>query len=201
LELKDGRVLYGCNYGIIGVLTLDGEQIKTIGEPQEFEAVNSMIELKNGNVVAAGILCYVPNVIIWDIDEETRLRSLYVHCRPRSLCALRNGGFVINERNTIIMFDDDGAYLRTFTGHSAEVNCIIQLQNGDLVSGSSDKTIKIWNISGCLQTLRRHSNSITGLLELRDGMLVSGDGKTINIWSAVIKIQRNILFDVEFNFL
>jgi WD40 repeat protein len=69
-------------------------------------------------------------------------------------------------------------------GHSAQINCIIQLCNKKLVSGSSDKTIIIWDSKNNFNieyTLKGHSDTICQLTQI-DNILISASGDGLLIF-------------------
>ena len=65
----------------------------------------------------------------------------------------------------------------TIKEHSANVNCILQLNSGLLISCSADNTIKLYKINGneyiILQTLSYHTDGVTKVIELKNKKLVS----------------------------
>ena len=79
--------------------------------------------------------------------------------------------------------------IKSFKGHSDDVNFIITYQSDKLISGSDDTTIKIWSLTNgkCLKTLWGvvgHVKSVKCLSLLDDFQLVSGSAdRSIKIWN------------------
>ncbi len=79
-----------------------------------------------------------------------------------------------------------GALRFTLTGHTSDLNTLVQLSNGNLASGASDNTIKIWNPStgALVYNLTGHTSFVYKLVILVDGNLASASGdSTIKVWN------------------
>ena len=79
-----------------------------------------------------------------------------------------------------------GALRFTLTGHTSDLNTLVQLSNGNLASGASDNTIKIWNHStgALVYNLTGHASFVYKLVILVDGNLASASGdSTIKVWN------------------
>ncbi|RNA02788.1 serine threonine kinase [Brachionus plicatilis] len=80
--------------------------------------------------------------------------------------------------------------IKTLTGHTDSVLCLLTIDQNTIASGSEDKTIKIWNIknSYCIKTLTGHTDSVWCLLSIDQNTIASGSGdETVKIW----KIQNS----------
>ncbi|KAF5295352.1 hypothetical protein FQR65_LT01542 [Abscondita terminalis] len=79
-----------------------------------------------------------------------------------------------------------GAALVTFSGHTAAVWSVIQLQNGNVVTASADKTIGLFSKEGFrINTIQGHTDCVRGLAdfpELKYFLSVSNDA-SIKVWS------------------
>ncbi|KAH9520084.1 Elongator subunit elp2 [Bulinus truncatus] len=102
-------------------------------------------------------------------------------------------------------FGQAGGIVKTYTGHTDKVNCVIWISNGihdelEFVSGSADSIINVWRYSPDLGdnkpvcTLKGHSSSITCLSALylpcvsdtdeKETLIVSASiDSTVRIWS------------------
>ena len=100
---------------------------------------------------------------------------------------MSNGNLVSGSWDrTIKVWDvNSGVCLKTLTGHSREVCCLVLLNNGHVASGSGDTTIKIWNMESeqCIKTLNGHLEIFCRLEALESGELISySDDKTVKVW-------------------
>lgn len=73
----------------------------------------------------------------------------------------------------------------TFSGHTAAVWSVLQLQNGNFVTASADKSINIWSQVGhILKKIQGHTDCVRGLAdfpELERFVSVSNDA-SIKVW-------------------
>lgn len=82
---------------------------------------------------------------------------------------------------------DTKVCLRTFSGHTGQIICILFTGDGDrLITGSGDRTIKIWHVvtGDCLATLENHFNWVWSLSLVPDAQTLfsSSWDETINCW-------------------
>jgi WD40 repeat protein len=88
-----------------------------------------------------------------------------------------------------------GRELRTFVGHTSEVNgCAISPDGTWIVSASSDKTLRVWDAATGKerQTLTGHNYEVTGCAVSPDGawiISVSHD-QTLRVWNATTGRER-----------
>lgn len=80
-----------------------------------------------------------------------------------------------------------GECVNMLTGHTHDVNSVIELYNGTIASASNDKSIQVWDIIGAdrLCMLRGHSSFVKCIIQLTNGRIVSASSdKTVRIWDA-----------------
>jgi WD40 repeat protein len=97
-----------------------------------------------------------------------------------------------------------GTELRTFQGHSDEVNSVGFSPDGrHIVSGSNDETIRIWDaVTGNeLHTLEGHLNRVRSVVFSRDGRHIPSGShdSTVRIWDAVAgtELSRNTTSETQ----
>ncbi len=81
--------------------------------------------------------------------------------------------------------------LRTFTGHTDNVNCLeISFDKSKLYSGSDDRTLKVWNISSgeCLKTIDLESCIICLKLIPSDSLAVGLEVEKTEVNLSTVKI-------------
>jgi WD40 repeat protein len=94
----------------------------------------------------------------------------------------------VSDDNTVRLWDvASGKDIRTLTGHSEEVKCIVFSPDGKtLASGSGDYTVRLWDAASGKEilALTGHSGNVTSVTFSPDGKtLASGsDDKTIRLW-------------------
>lgn len=73
----------------------------------------------------------------------------------------------------------------TFSGHTAAIWSILQLENGNIVTASADKTINIWSQDGqILKKLQGHTDCVRGLADFPElGRFVSvANDASVRVW-------------------
>lgn len=90
---------------------------------------------------------------------------------------------------TIYLWDvESGKVIKTFKGHTDDINALAFLSNGnEIVSGSDDATIRIWNVQtgNLVRTIKGHSFGINSIaVSPDDSTILSGsnDG-TVKLWN------------------
>ena len=75
--------------------------------------------------------------------------------------------------------------VKTFIGHTNNIQTLIQIKNGLVLSGSKDKTIKVWNISN--QTFSKSlllASGVQVLTELSNNLIAVGlSNSMIQLWN------------------
>jgi WD40 repeat protein len=89
----------------------------------------------------------------------------------------------------IKIWDNNGKYIKTLSGHTGGVLCVRFNEDGLLASGSYDKTVRLWDVETgqCIKTLIGHEQIVISVDFDGNGMLASGSyDKTVRLW----KISR-----------
>ena len=77
--------------------------------------------------------------------------------------------------------------MKTLTGHTDTVRCLIESPGQKIASGSQDYSIRIWSIKtgDLLQILNGHSGRERSFILLNDGISMAScsDDKTIRLWN------------------
>ena len=82
----------------------------------------------------------------------------------KSICELEDGSFVSASYKMMKGWDEKGTVLQTFSGHSAYIKSVIELNRDVVVSASLDKTLKMWS-----EYWRMSSHYVHSLLTLYMG--------------------------------
>ena len=71
-----------------------------------------------------------------------------------------------NDMKIKIWNSTTGDCLRTLSGHTTFVTCLVKINESTIASGSSDETIKIWNSTtgNCVRTLSGHTEIVSCLI-------------------------------------
>ena len=115
-----------------------------------------------------------------------------------SLCFLRDGRLVLEDKDTIVIFNNKHEYKADIIIEGYDVSSVCGLRNGNLASCSysfcNSKSysqfkygILIYEINGnnyrIIHTLKSHTDLVTGVIELEDGRLCScSKDTTIKLW-------------------
>lgn len=85
---------------------------------------------------------------------------------------LKDGTLLSCSRDKMIkQWTVQGECLRNFSGHSRDVNCLMEKDDSVLLSGSYDKLLNVWNKTTCKQIqILSTSNGIYCLLRLRNNL-------------------------------
>jgi WD40 repeat protein len=118
-------------------------------------------------------------------------KTLCGHRRQvRTLCWA--GNFLVSgaESNDIKVWDmasSDFKCVRTMTGHTDMVLCLVVSPYGQLLSGSVDKSIKVWDVKTwtCERTLTDHTGSIFDLKTYGTKVVSGSFDHTIRVWNAL----------------
>jgi WD40 repeat protein len=90
------------------------------------------------------------------------------------------------ESSKLIIFDLEGTFATTFTGHTRGVTCVEVVPNARIITGSWDTTLKLWDISTgrCTSTFTGHSGPIASVRLVDPTTIVSGGyDYTIKLWN------------------
>lgn len=109
--------------------------------------INTLSFSPKGQVLASGS---DDQVILWNLDSETPLRSLIGHQDKINHLSFSSDSTLLataSDDKTILLWNpNDGTQVHTLTGHQDGVTSVAFSPNGELLaSGSYDKTIKLWN--------------------------------------------------------
>jgi WD40 repeat protein len=174
--LSDDSLASGSKDGTIKIWnTTTGQLNKTIKDQND---IYSLAVMSNGYLAIGGF----NQIRIWDTTTGVIKHIIltdggYIYC----LKVLKNGDLASEYTQAganLIQIRDPLSYAlkANYSGHSSDINDLIELPNGDLVSASSDATIKIWDraTGNVKKTLNLHMYSVESLALLKDGLLASG---------------------------
>ena len=163
-----------------------GECIKTLtGHKHKILCLRVL----SGKRVASGSL---KEIKVWNYEEGVCVHTIRVHkCWVRDILHLitpNNETLVsCSQDKTIKVWDlNRNSLVKTLTGHSGQVYCLLLLKTGLVASGSQDRTIRVWNVDSgvCVFTLQGHSDGVWALELTEKYELIScSSDKTIKMWS------------------
>jgi len=129
------------------------------------------------------------DAILWDAVTGTSLYKL-------GYSNIRDAVFSPDGTQVLTASDDEanlwdvetGTLIRTFTGHTLDVNAVAFFPDGKVVvTGSSDQTARIWNTATgeLLQTMVGHTAEVNDVAFSRDGMflLTAASDSTARLWT------------------
>lgn len=211
LELDNGLVCCrGITIGHANVIelrdissTAAGKVVTTLGSSHRDE-VFSVIQLKNGLLCSCSRDC---TIRLWNPATAKCVETLRGHRRGvLSVGQLSNGQLCSGSYDHNIKIWDietskrksfnwlgsiteawlgSDSSVKTLSGHTNAVSCLLPLRNGLLCSGSWDHTIKLWNIDSgeCMPTMSGHTDWVSVMVELSNGWLCSGShDRTLKLW-------------------
>ncbi len=79
----------------------------------------------------------------------------------------------------------ENKHVKSLSGHSREVNSLVNLTESVIGSGGDDKDIRIWEVKtgNCLRVLKGHKISVISLVKLDEWRLASGSvDNSIKVW-------------------
>ena len=181
----------------------DDLKFDSFGRLDTFDEFINPLNEKILNLIASSFEREHPNVIVWNLNTNSSIKSLEGHTSG-ILCLILYGEEKLitgsrNPDNTIKIWNlRDGLCLKTLQGHAQSVCSIILLRKYEqLVSGSSDNTIKLWDLSTyeCILTLNSHESTITCLAQFPNEFIVSGSMDcSIKVWDLTLNECLKTLF-------
>ena len=103
-----------------------------------------------------------------------------------SILGLSDGKMVVAKKHLWVINVEKGTVLQEISGHSDEVNAILELPNKRIVSASSDHTLKIWDLDtgANIAVLRGHSDKVIGVAAISEKNIVSGStDNSLRVWN------------------
>ena len=190
---EKGLLVSAGNYNDVKIWSVSNNKcLQTLKGHESF--VRQLIYLKDTEQLLSG--SWDSTIRVWSLSNETFGYCMHIleghtdfvndivhiHDQQKVVTASRD--------NTLKIWSvDDAAYtcLYTLEGHTASVNCVIDIGNDKIVSASKDTKLKLWSLASgeCLQTLQGHSESIWSMIYLPDKMQIVTGSKdcSIKIWS------------------
>ncbi|MBM0744288.1 WD40 repeat domain-containing protein [Phormidium sp. CLA17] len=98
-----------------------------------------------------------------------------------------NSIVMASRESALKLWDLDGSFLRTFRGHTDQINATAFSPDGKLLaSASDDKTVKLWKVDGTSLKTLLHDEKVNSVSFSRDGKLLASasDDKTVKLWKA-----------------
>ena len=93
----------------------------------------------------------------------------------------------LGDNNIQLWNSESTVCVKTFQGHTDEVNSLARVDDSHFISGSDDTTTKLWNTrsGGCLRTFKAHTAYVMAVAYIEEGrMMISGSlDQTIKVWS------------------
>lgn len=168
--------------------------------------IRALLILRNGTLVSGA----EDNTIkLWNLHTGRSSSTIQTYAPIFCLKLFRDGTFASGcgkgvlgyEDYAVKLWNEEGVYISSLSGHQDSVLAIEELPNDSIASASSDGTIKLWDrSSGRLQhTLKPNVGPICSLAVLEeDGTLLSGSQYgTIHAWKNhtakpdVLKLDSN----------
>ncbi|KAJ3257628.1 hypothetical protein HK103_004416 [Boothiomyces macroporosus] len=165
----------GCSFSLVGQVLLNYRHQDWVNKVKILPGKKELLSCSDDN-----------NMILWDIDSKTPIRTFSGHVGPVQTFALMQPQHGLNAHirrvvtgsldNTIKIWDfHTGKLISTLFGHTEGV-WGIDADAIRIVSGSQDQTVKIWDIETgqCTYTFTPKNGSVTSIL-LSDTKLITGD--------------------------
>ncbi len=145
-------------------------------------------------------------VKVWNTSNGNLIRTHTMSAQVEAVAVSPDGAFVIagqtGNGNAMRMWSlATGSLVRTFTGHTSGITCIVFSPDGSkILSGSYDNTARLWNTATGSQTrlFSTHTASVYSTDISPDGTLAltAGVDKTAKVWdlnSGILVYDFNIL--------
>ena len=186
--------------GIIIIWEDSGEKIRTLQTGEEKDECDdfskkTFILLKGQKLLSWG---YTNNSLyLWDINTGVIISELKEHAEPVCDPIVLSGGNFITypkndfnkiapENNILYLWDNNGDLVFRFTGHSARIAGVTELEGHTLASWSDDYTVRIWNMAtGNLDQLITNPlldqlRGISGFYQLSQNRIIVTDKTMFN---------------------
>lgn len=172
------------NVGTRAILREQGNAIKTV-----VFSPDSKLALSGGCADLIEDVCSQGELILWDLEAQTKLRQFEGHTDWVNSAAFSPDGLTAisgSSDKTLILWDvETGQILRRFEGHTGAINSMVFALDGKtIISGSDDSTLLQWDVTTgeIVQRFEGHIGPVTEVALSPDGqILASGSADTTAI--------------------
>jgi WD40 repeat protein len=144
--------------------------------------------------------CHNGDVRVLDITTGQIRHVCKGHTRAVSCIIAGSGDEIItcSWDNSIKRWSSEGVCLKTYTGHSRDVNSILfSAKKNRIYSGSNDKSIRVWDYdSGVeIETMTGHDDGVTSLawVQGEETFVSASDDKSIRLWDATRMVLLRVV--------